>query len=81
MPIKLIKFVNFKDVHISNHLVHLTETFAVKLLQIIVSDVRINKVLAHILAIELTKTMIFSRLKVTKNAQIHRDSSANQKQM
>ena len=60
---------------------HLTETFAVKLLQIIVSDVRINMVLAHILAIQLTKIIIFSRLNVTKNAQIHRDSSVNQKQM
>ena len=39
MVIKLIKFVNFKEAHIENHLMHLTETFVVKLLQIVVSDV------------------------------------------
>ena len=65
---KLIKSVNFKEAHIENHLLHLTETFAVKLLQIVVSDVSPKKVLAGILLIELTKTINFSRLNVTKNA-------------
>ena len=36
MLIKLIKSVNFKEAHIENQLMHLTETFAVKLLQIVV---------------------------------------------
>ena len=36
MLIKLIKSVNFKEAHTENHLMHLTETFAVKLLQIVV---------------------------------------------
>ena len=40
MLIKLIKSAfNLKEAHIVNHLMHLTETFAVKLLQIVVSDV------------------------------------------
>ena len=65
---KLIKSVNFKEAHIENHLMHLTETFAVKLLQIVVSDVSPKKVLAGILSTELTKTINFSRLNVTKNA-------------
>ena len=51
MLIKLIKSVNFKEAHIENHLMHLTETFAVKLLQIVVSDVRPKQVLAGILLI------------------------------
>ena len=68
MLMKLIKSVNFKEAHIENHLLHLTETFAVKLLQIVVSDVSPKKVLAGILLIELTKTINFSRLNVTKNA-------------
>ena len=68
MLIKRIKSVNFKEAHIENHLMHLTETFAVKLLQIVVSDVSPKKVLAGILLIELTKTINFSRLNVTKNA-------------
>ena len=68
MLMKLIKSVNFKEAHIENHLMHLTETFAVKLLQIVVSDVSPKKVLAGILLIELTKTINFSRLNVTKNA-------------
>ena len=54
MLIKLIKFVNFKEAHIENHLMHLTETFAVKLLQIVVSDASPKGVLACILSIELT---------------------------
>ena len=53
MLIKLIKSFNFKEAHIANHLMHLTETFAVKLLQIVVSDVSPKKVLARILLIEL----------------------------
>ena len=56
MLIKLIKSVNFKEEHIENHFMHLTETFAVKLLRIIVSDVSPKQVLARILLIELTKT-------------------------
>ena len=68
MLIKLIKSVNFKEAHIENHLMHLTETFAVKLLQIVVSDVSAKQVLARILLIELTKIINFSRLHVTKSA-------------
>ena len=41
---------------------HLTETFAVELLQIVVSNVGPEKVLARIFLIELTKTINFSRL-------------------
>ena len=41
---------------------HLSETFAVKLLQIVVSDASPKKVLAHILLIELTKIINFSKL-------------------
>ena len=52
MLIKLIKFVKFKEAHIANHLMYLTETFAAKLLQIVVSDVTSEKVLARILLIE-----------------------------
>ena len=68
MLIKVIKSVNFKEAHIANHLMHLTETFAVKFLQIAVSDVSFKMVLAHILLIEITKIMNFSMLNVTKNA-------------
>ena len=70
MLIKLIKSVNFKEPHIANHLMHLTETFAVKLLQIVVSDVSSKKVPARILLIELTKMIKFSGLNVTKNANL-----------
>ena len=70
MLIKLIKCVNFNEAHVANHLMHLTETFAVKLLQIVVSDVSSKKVPARILLIELTKVMNFSRLNVTKNANL-----------
>ena len=62
MLIKVIKSVNFKGAHIANHLMHLTETFAIKLLQIAVSDVSFKKVLACILLIELTKIINFYRL-------------------
>ena len=67
-------------------LMHLTETFAVKLLQIVVSDVSPKQVLPHILLIELTTIINFSRLNVTQKgtfmtSQIHRGSSVNQKQM
>ena len=48
MLIKLIKSVNVKDVHIAKHLIHLTEIFAVKLLQIVVSNVGPTKVLIKI---------------------------------
>ena len=55
MLIKLIKSVNFKEAHTENHLMHLTETFAAKLLQIVVSDVSPRQVIApRILLIELT---------------------------
>ena len=70
MLIKLIKSVNLKEANIANHLMHLTETFAVKLLQIAVSDVSSKQVLARILLIELTKIINFSRLNVTKNAHL-----------
>ena len=46
------------------------ETFAVKLLQIVVSDVSHKQVLARILLIELTKIINFSRLNVTKNVNL-----------
>ena len=59
MLIKLIKSVYFKEAHIANHLMHLTETFAVKLLQIIVLDVSSKKVLARILLTKLTKIINF----------------------
>ena len=70
MLIKLIKSVNFKKAHIANHLTHLTETFAVKLLQIVVSDVSPKKVPAGILLIEFTKIINFFRLNVTKNVHL-----------
>ena len=70
MLIKVVKSVNFKEAHIANHLMHLTETFAVKLSQIAVPDVSSKRVPAHILLIELTKIMYFSRLNVTKNANL-----------
>ena len=59
MLIKLIKSVNFKETHIASNLMHLTETFAVKLLHIVFSDVSPKKVLARILLIELTKKLTF----------------------
>ena len=50
---------------------HLTDTFAVKLSQIVVLDVSPKQVLARILLIELRTIMInFSRLNVTKNAHL-----------
>ena len=70
MLIQFNKSVNFKEAHIKNHLMHLTGTFAVKLLQIVVSDVSPKQVLVRILLIELTKIINFSRLNVTKNAQL-----------
>ena len=70
MLIKLIKSVYFKEAHIANHLMHLTETFAVKLLQIIVLDVSSKKVLARILLTKLTKIINFSRLHVPKNVNL-----------
>ena len=63
---KLIKSV--KEAHIANHYMHLTETCAVKLLQIGVSYASAKKVIARILLIELTKITSFSRFNVTKNA-------------
>ena len=60
-----IKSVNFKESHIENRLMHLTETFAVNLLQIVVSDVNPKQVLARILLIE-TKIINFSRLRWLK---------------
>ena len=70
MLIKLIKSVNFKDAHIENHLMHLTESFIVKFLQIGVSVVNPTQVLAPILLIELITIINFSRLNVTKNAHL-----------
>ena len=72
MLITLFKSVNFKEAHIEheNHLMHLTETFAVKLLQIAVSDVSPKQVPARILVIELTTIINFSRLNATKNAHL-----------
>ena len=70
MLIKLVKSVNFKEARIANQFKHLTETFAVKLLQIVVSDVSPKKVLARILLIELTKIINFSRFNITKNAHL-----------
>ena len=64
MLIKLIKSVNFKEAHTANHLMQLTETFAVELLQINVSDVSPKKVLARILLIELTKIINFPHVHV-----------------
>ena len=70
MLIKLTKSVNFEEAQIAKQLMHLTETFAVKLLQIIVPDASPKKVLARILLIELTKIINFSKLNVTKNANL-----------
>ena len=56
MLIQLPKSVNFKEAHIENRLMHLTETFAVK---IAVSDVSPKQVLARILLTELTKINFF----------------------
>ena len=55
MLIKLVKSVNVKEVHIAKHLMNLTETFAVKLLQNVAMDVTPEKVLSRIPLIELTK--------------------------
>ena len=66
MLIKLIKSVSFKEAHIENHPIHLIETFAVKLLQIIVSDVSPKQVLACTLLIELTTIINFSMLRGEK---------------
>ena len=52
------------------HLMHLTETFAVKLLQIVVSDVSFEKVPARILLSGLTKIINFSRLNVSESANL-----------
>ena len=59
MLIKLTKSANFKDGHIANHLMHLAETFSVKLLQMAVSDVSPKQILVRILLIELTKIINF----------------------
>ena len=53
---KYVKSVNFKEAHIAKHLLHLTKTFVVKLLQIVVSDVIPKRVLARLLLIDLTNT-------------------------
>ena len=64
---------------------HLTETFAVKLLQIAVLDVSPKTFPARILLIELTKIINFSFKCYQKckfmTSQIHRGASVNQKQM
>ena len=59
MLIKRVKSVNFKEAHFANHLMHLTETFAVWLLQIVVLGVGRKQVPVRILLIELTKIIIF----------------------
>ena len=74
MLVKVIKSVNFKEAHIANHLMYLTEIFAVKLLQIAVSDVSSKKVPARILLIELI-IINFFKLNVTKNANFWRHKS------
>ena len=51
MLIKLLKSVNFKEPHIAKDSMRLTETFPVKLLQIVVLDVSSKRVLARILLI------------------------------
>ena len=56
---ELIKYVHFNEAHIANHLMHLIETFAVKLLQVIVSHVSPKQVLARIRFIELKKLLTF----------------------
>ena len=61
MLIKLTKSVNFKEAHIAKDLMHLTETFPVELLQIVVLDVSSKKLLSRILLIELTNIINFSR--------------------
>ena len=56
---------------------HLIKTFAVKLLQILVSDAspkKTKKVPASIPLIELTKIIDFSRLNKTKNAKMQKGS-------
>ena len=75
MLIKFIKSVSFKEAQIAKHLMLLTETFAVKFLQIVVSDVSPTKVLARTLLIELTKKINFCRLNLTKNANLWRQNS------
>ena len=70
MLIKVIKSVNFKEAHIANHWMHLAETFAVKLSQIVVSGVSPKQVPARILVIELTTIINFSRLNATKDAHL-----------
>ena len=70
MLIELIKSVNFKEAHSAKHLMHLTETFPTKLLQILVSNMSPKKALACILLIELTTIINFSMLNVTKNTHL-----------
>ena len=68
--LKLIKSFNFKEAHIKNRLMHLTENFAVKLLQIVVSDVSPKQVPARILLTELTTIINFCRLSAAKNTHL-----------
>ena len=75
MLIRLNKSVNFKEAHTENDLMRSTETFAVMLLQIFVSDVSPKQVIACILLIELTTIINFSTLNVNKNAHLWRDKS------
>ena len=58
------------QVNLSNLLLQLTDTFAVKLLPIVVSAVSPKKVLARTILIELAKIIHFSRLNVTKNVNL-----------
>ena len=77
MLIKLIKSFNFKEAHIEKYIMRLIDTFAVKLLQTVVSDASPKNVPVRILLIELSKIINFSRINVTKKcrfmtSQIHR---------
>ena len=75
MLIRPNKSVYFKEAHTENDLMHSTKTFAVMLLQIVVSDVSPKQVVARILLIELTTIINFSRLNVNKNAHLWRHKS------
>ena len=70
MLIGLNKSVNFKEAHTENDLMRSSETFAVMLLQIVVSGMSPKQVVARILLIELTTIIKFSTLNVNKNAHL-----------
>ena len=70
---KYVKSVNFNEAHIAKHLLHLTKTFVVKLLQIVVSDVSPKRVLARLRLIELI--INFPKLNLTKKTNLWRHKS------